>query len=47
MNQTEKNTYVKPTIEDLGSLASMTQSGALANFDDGAHPAVPKDPSTS
>lgn len=38
MNISDKNTYVKPAIEDLGSLAQMTQSGGQVNSDDETNP---------
>ena len=39
MNTTDKATYVKPALEDLGTLASRTESQTEPNQDDSSLPA--------
>ena len=38
MNTTDKANYVKPELEDLGTLASRTESSNHDNADDGGQP---------
>lgn len=39
MNTNDKATYVKPELEDLGTLASRTESNNHPNADDGPNAA--------
>lgn len=47
MSIKEKGTYIKPEIEDLGTLASRTESNVQPNADDGGLPAPSANPATS
>lgn len=47
MNTLEKATYIKPALEDLGTLASRTESSTLPNEDDLVQPGPSANPGTS
>ncbi len=47
MNTTDKATYVKPELEDLGTLAARTESSDQPNEDDTISPGPSANPAAS